>query len=119
MSMSDNTIAGLANPKPILKQQKSALVTTNPLIKNSSQDTVQVTSDTNEMFSRMGIADKSLRDINTNVSDSVIGFMDDLFNKPHDVPWRHYTFLILKRDNRYSYFGVLFIFIAIFILLTG
>ena len=57
-----------------------------------------------------------LRDINTNISSSFIGFFNDLFLKPADMPWRIYIPMILERDQRYTYIGVLCIFIAVYML---
>lgn len=90
----------LENPTNILSQTKSD-ITTNPFIK--PDDTKPI--------------NKTINQINTNVSTTFMGFLDDLFNKPDDESWSSYLFVIIKKDERYNYFAVLLFFIALYILL--
>ena len=88
------------NPTNILTQVKSDIIT-NPLI----------------ITNELNIKNPKFSDINKGVSVTFMGFLDDLFNKPDDIPWLSYLPMILNKDERYNYFAVLLFFIAIYILL--
>lgn len=127
MSMSDNIIANLSNPQPILQEPSSSSINTNPFIPNKQKEIelkviekeanniVQNAYNSNKTSS---ISNLTLKEINTNVSDSFIGFVDDLFVKPKDVPWKYYLPKILEKDQRYAYLGILLILISLYILLS-
>lgn len=89
----------LTNPQPILQQTKSN-ITTNPFI-------IEQEKAINPTFT----------DINTGVSKSFIGFMDDLFNKPDNISWPNYLKIILAKDQRYTYLTVLLFFSVLYIYL--
>lgn len=91
----------LENPTNILTQTKSD-ITTNPFIKPVENDMP---------------VNKSLNEINTNVSITFMGFLDDLFNKPDNQSWPSYLVEIIRKDERYNYFGILLFFISLYILL--
>lgn len=86
------------NPTNILSQTKSD-ITTNPFVIPAKID------------------NKTVPQINSQVSISFIGFLDDLFNKPDDQTWINYLIIIIKKEERYNYFAVLLFFIALYILL--
>lgn len=123
MSMSDNVIANITNPQPILQQPKS-IITTNPFIpddqkkaelqdlQNSANQIIQTNYEQNKTSS---IKDMSISNINQNVASSIMGIIEDLFNKPDDIPWTQYIPYIFSKDQRYAFIGVLFIFIAIYL----
>jgi hypothetical protein len=127
MSMSDKVIANLVPQKPILQQDKSSLVTTNPFIPNE-QRTKEIESmqkEANDIIESAytqnktsSIKEQSLSQLNKNVAHSVVSFLDDLFNKPKDIPWKHYLPMIIQKDQRYTYFGVLLVFVSIFFLIV-
>lgn len=91
----------LENPTNILSQTKSD-ITTNPFVKPVVKPVPE---------------NKTLTQINNNVSLSFMGFLDDLFNKPDDISWMNYLTIIIKKEQRYNYFAVLLFFIALYILL--
>jgi len=94
------------NPMPILQQQKAKL-TTNPFIKPARQEA-------NEP------RDQEPRDqvkINRQLSIHVIGFMDDLLNKPDDIQWHRHVKMCLHKDDRMLYLTILVIFIVLFMIL--
>jgi hypothetical protein len=125
--MSDKVIANLIPPQPILQQQKSSRLVTNPFIPNEQKeqelqvvqeeanDIIKVAYQQNQTSS---IQNQSLGQININISQSVIGFLDDCFNKPDDIPWKHYLPMITQKEQRYTYIGILLIFISIFFLIV-
>lgn len=125
MSMTASVISGLTNPQPIL-QQSSSSMTTNPFIPQDQRDReIQVIqTNANEILKqandnqRKNIGDMSLREINKNMASSVVGFLDDLFLKPENTPWKEYLPQILEKDQRFTYFGVLLILVALYMLLT-
>lgn len=125
--MIDNKIDNIINitdPKPILKQIKSSL-TTNPFIPNEQKiiELEEVEYSSNKIIEdqmiknkKIHIFNQSLTDINKNISKSVIGFFDDLFLKQKNTPIHIHLQTILKKDERYTYIGILFIVIAIYIM---
>lgn len=98
-----NTTLPLSNPEPILQQTKST-ITTNPYIVPANVDVKPV----NPTFT----------DINKGISQSFVGLLDDLFNKPDDANWDDYLKMIIAKDNRFNYLAVLLFFIALYILLV-
>lgn len=125
--MSDSVIANLVPQKPILQQDKSSLLTTNPFIPNEqrTQELEEIEQEANKIIESAylqnktsSIKNQSLSQLNVNISTSVVGVLDDLFVKPDDVPWRHYIPVILQKEQRYTYIGILFILVAIFFLLV-
>lgn len=90
------------NPTPILQQQK-AEITTNPFIKPKSETQQKKPPTYNE--------------INQNISKTVLGLIDDLFDKPEDIPWVKYIHIILDKDDRYNYIAVLIVFTILFAVL--
>ena len=125
MSQGNNNIANIQNPVPILQQERSQIIT-NPFIPNVQKEKELETIDkqANDIIEQAynknktnSIANLSVSDINKNLSQSVIGFLDDLFLKPQDVPWKTYLPMILQKDQRYTYIGILFIIIAFYMLL--
>lgn len=120
MSMSDKVIANLQNPVPIL-QQISSNITTNPFIPNKQkiEEIELLESEANKIIEKAyknedtNIQNITIKKIGENISISVIGFLDDLFIKPSDVSWSNYILVIAKKENRYAYFGILFIIIGI------
>lgn len=122
--MSVNQIANISNTVPILQQERSS-ITTNPFIPNEQKtiELQQIQKESNiiieEQYNKnktTSIFNLPIRTINDNISSSFIGFFNDLFVKPADMPWRIYIPMILERDQRYTYLGVLCIFIAIYML---
>lgn len=92
------------NPTPILQQQK-AEITTNPYIQPKPEPTE--TPKKSPTYS----------EINRNVSKTVLGLIDDLFDKPDDIPWTKYIQIILDKDDRYNYIAVLIVFTILFAVL--
>jgi hypothetical protein len=124
--MSLNQIANISNAVPILKQERSQ-ITTNPFIPNSQKikeleeldkDAAEIIETEYNKNKTTSIYNLSIKEINKNVSSSVIGLLDDLFKKPKDIPWRLYIQMIIQKDQRYTYIGVLFIIVAIYMLLV-
>ena len=123
----DHYTGTINTPTNILSEQKSK-ITTNPFI-SDIQKTIElkdIQSEINEIIKNdynqnmtSSISNLSLSEINKNISTSCIEFMNDCFNKPIDIPWSIYIQIILKKNQRYTYFGILFIFIAIFLLIIS
>ena len=101
-----NTQSDTVNsPVPILQQQK-AQMTTNPFIRSVEQvnetETEKIPSNPK---------------INSQLSISIIGFMDDCLNKPDDIEWKHYAPIILHKENRFTYIFILVLFIVLFVIM--
>ena len=125
--MSDKVIANIANPTPILKQNRSSILTTNPFIPNEQkeQEIMTIQKEANaiieEAYQRnktSSIRNMTLNQINGNISSSLTGIIDDMFTKPTDIPWRLYLPMIIQKEQRFAYLGILLIFIAIYMLLA-
>lgn len=122
--MSVNQIANLQNTVPILQQERST-VTTNPFIPNE-QKTIElekIDKEANLIIEEQYKKNKSnsifnltIAEINKHVSSSFIGFLDDLFTKPQDVSWKVYIPMIIQKDQRYTYLGILLILVALYML---
>lgn len=127
MSMSDKIIANLLPPKPVLQQDKSSLVNTNPFIPNEqkTKELEAIQQEANDIIEAAytqnqtsSIKNQTLSQLNKNIAQSVVEFLDDVFNKPDDIPWKHYLPMIFQKNQRYTYFGVLLMFISIFFLIV-
>jgi hypothetical protein len=106
----------LNSPVNILTDQKAEL-TTNPYVKPAILTTTEITTSTTSTTSTI---DKPrnipFAEINEKLSINFMGFINDLFNKPDDESWSNYLAMILSKDDRYTYFGILIFFITLFIL---
>lgn len=121
-----STILNLQNPQPILQQDRSNIVT-NPFIPNDQKEKElqTINKEANDIIEReynknktSSILNQPIKDINKNIAGSVIGILDDLFNKPDDTEWTAYIQTILQKDQRYAYIGILFILIAVYSLIV-
>lgn len=121
-SMSDAVIANLHTPIPILQQPSSSIVTTNPFIPHSQREfeihsieesANKIIEDSWNKNKMNSIQNLSIHEINSAISSSVIEFFDDLFVKPIDISWSDYLQLIIQKNSRYTYFGILFLIIAL------
>ncbi len=130
-SMSDEIIqnAGasvvLSNPTNILSQERS-YITTNPFIPNEQkekelsvlQDKAQsVVDDAWNSNNKSSIRNLTLDNILKNMAMAPINLFTDLFNKSENISWLDYIPLIIQRDQRYAYIGLLIIFITLFYIL--
>ena len=90
------------------------------------KEIIQLTNDVNTIIEEnynknitSSIQNLSLSEINKNISTSCIGILDDALNKPTHITWGEYIQIILKKNQRYTYIGILLIFIAFYILLAS
>ena len=88
--------------QPILQQEPS-IINTNPTLK-SKVGQVEIIND--------------FKDVKSRLSKSVIGFIDDLNEKPDNVNWGRYLYDITVKDERYNYLGSIALFIVLFIILV-
>jgi hypothetical protein len=120
------TIINLQNPQPILQQDRSNIVT-NPFIPNvqKERELETINKEASDIIEKeynknktSSILNQPIKDINKNIAGSIIGILDDLFNKPDDTDWTSYIQTILQKDQRYAYIGILFILIAVYSLIV-
>ena len=110
----------ISNPVPILQQPKADL-TTNPFISGTTP-TQQMTPPSTQQISTQE-NDSSLSgvigftDFNKKMSNSIMGMMDDMYEKPNNVSWQEYIPYVVGKEHRYNYLGVTIIFIIMFIIL--
>jgi len=116
-------ISNIQNPVNIL-QQESSKITTNPFIPNEQKimELEVIDRESNEIIKKAheknNIYNLSIKQINENISKSVIGFLDDLFIKPENNNWIEYLQIILLKEERYVYLGfllIMFVIIMMFI----
>jgi len=121
-----NSIVNISNTVPILQQERSK-ITTNPFIPNEQKtiELEELDSLSNQIIEEQynknrttSIANLSLKSISKNISTSVIGFTNDLFEKPEDSAWFEYIQEIFTKDQRQTYIGILLIFIAVYMLIV-
>lgn len=89
------------SPINILQQTK-AQITTNPFVKpiedfQNKQESEEENDNKNMRF----------REINEKLSINFMGFLEDLVNKPDDKHWHEYLKIIIIKDDRSTYLGIL------------
>jgi hypothetical protein len=113
------------NQLQILQQEKSS-ITTNPFIPNEQRllELESIETDANKIIENeylknktSSIKNKTLQEINQNISNSIIGIIDDLFKKPNETSWNIYVIEICTKEQRYAYIGVFLIMISILLYL--
>jgi hypothetical protein len=121
--MNEQVIQNIQNPFPILQQPKSE-ITTNPFISNEQKiiEIEEIQKEANKIIEDVykenkisGLKYTTFSDINSRISDSIIGILNDLFEKPNDVSFFEYIQTIFLKEQRYAYIGVFLIFIALII----
>jgi len=118
-------ISNLTQPVPILQQQKS-VITTNPFIPDSIKvaELTSIQNNANEIMKseykkNTGVNQFSLTDLHKNITKSFMGVLNDSLNKDDESSWFEYIFIILGKDQRYVYIGILLIITALIILLIN
>jgi hypothetical protein len=125
-----NMIVNIHNPIPIL-QQKPSSITTNTLIPVNFQPQLQETQESQESQIQKSQIQKSQEsqiqetqesqeyqvNINQQISSDFIEFFNNMFEKPNDTPWPKYIIDIISKKKRYTYIGLFFILIAIYMLI--
>jgi len=123
-------IVNIHNPIPIL-QQKPSSITTNTLIPVNFQPQLQETQESQESQIQKSQIQKSQEsqiqetqesqeyqvNINQQISSDFIEFFNNMFEKPNDTPWPKYIIDIISKKKRYTYIGLFFILIAIYMLI--
>jgi hypothetical protein len=99
----------IQNPMPILQQQKAEL-TTNPFIKPARQEASRDIDASRDQ-------EAPQIKINRQLSIHLIGFMDDLLDKPDDMEWHRHVKMCLHKDDRMLYLTILLVFIVLFMIL--
>ena len=132
-------IVNIHNPIPIL-QQKPSSITTNTLIPVNFQPQIQETQESQIQESQIQetqesqiqetqiqetqIQETQIQEtqeyqvnINQQISSDFIEFFNNIFEKPNDTPWPKYIIEIISKKKRYTYIGLFFILIAIYMLI--
>lgn len=103
-------------------QQNPSSITTNPFIPSEQRyiELQSIENDANKIIEdhyiknkTTSIKYKTLQEINENISNSIIGIIDDLFKKPETTGWGVYIIEIFTKEQRYAYIGILLIIISI------
>ena len=88
----------IQNPINILQQEKSS-ITTNPFVQPRLYTVQETTKETTKDTPKDTPKPPTFYDINKKLSTSIMGLIDDLFEKPNDIPWLKYIPMILDKDN--------------------
>jgi hypothetical protein len=56
--------------------------------------------------------DMSINQILKNVSNSTIGFTQDIFEKPKNISWDKHIQYSLVKEDRYTYIGIFMIMVS-------
>lgn len=119
--MKEDTIINIHNPIPILQQQESNILNnkdnTNPNISNirkTKEEMIlkQIIKEEHEKTLK-----KKEKTLNQNIADSFIGFIDDLFTKEKNRSWLTHLKIILHKNDRYFYLGILLLTIGIVLII--
>ncbi len=100
--------AVIENPRPILQQPSS----------NNFNHVNLRKTEVNKRKTEVEGDVKSLEVVGRRMADSVLGVMDDIYNKPKTENWKDYLATTILKDDRYAYIGMLCILITIYILLV-
>ena len=111
-----NMIVNIHNPIPIL-QQKPSSITTNTLIPVNFQPQIQETQESQIQETQIQETQEYQVNINQQISSDFIEFFNNMFEKPNDTPWPKYIIEIISKKKRYTYIGLFFILIAIYMLI--
>lgn len=107
-NISDNTKAPNVN-------QKGTIPNNTILVDPQARiDALQMKAD-NEMLIEQTPKLLSLEGLGNNVSNTLLGILDDLFTKPDNISWMPYLSQILLKDDRFTFFGIFIIVLAGFI----
>jgi hypothetical protein len=108
----------------ILKQSRSDFITTGLIsaeARNKELKEIEVLS--NEIVSKVhtekekSIRYMTLQEILTNTSDACISIITELTSKPKSTSWGEYIQVVLTKDDRYMYVGILLVVLSIWIYL--
>jgi hypothetical protein len=116
----------LVTDNRILKQSQSQVLTNSFIPPEQQEKEIQemtivankIVQDTYDNHNK-SIKTQTLEEIITGVSDACIGISRDLFLKPDNTGWVEYGGVIIYKDNRYAYLGVLLIFIVLYIYIVS
>mgnify|MGYP006889568261 CR=1 FL=1 len=110
----------------ILKQMRSDILTNGFIPKEQQEKEIkELTVVANDIVQEAykdhhkSIKNQTLEEIMTGVSDACIGLSRDLFLKPDNTTWLEYLSVILTKDSRYTYLGVMLIFIVLYIYIVS
>jgi hypothetical protein len=95
------------NPTNILQQPKSKLVS-NTFIKPVQE--ISVPTGNKQIPTQFQTFNKAF-------SASIIGILDDLLHKPSGTSWPSYLSTIIKKDQRPTHIGILFLVLALLFIL--
>ena len=108
-------IVNINNPIPIL-QQKPSFITTNTLIPFKSQPQIQESRLQESKLQESKLQESKLN-IHQQISSDFIEFFNNMLEKPNDTPWSKYIIESISKKKRYTYIGLFFILIAIYMLI--
>ena len=106
----------------ILKQSRSDFITTGLISADQRKKELDsITVEANEIVDatfkerNKGIQDLTLKEILTNTSDTAVGIVHDLTNKPKQVNWLEHLKVTVTKDQRYMYIGILLLFFGVYL----
>jgi len=110
----------------ILKQTRSEVLTNSFISKESKESEIkeleivanEIVADAYKKKNR-GLKDMTIEEIMTSMSDACVGISRDLYKKPDNVGWVDYSSIIVLKNGRYKYIGLMIIFIVLYIYIAS
>jgi hypothetical protein len=111
----------------ILKQTKSNVLTMNGFISKESKESeikeleIVANSIVEEAYKKKnrGLKDMKIEEIMTSMSDACVGISRDIYNKPENTSWVEYLSIIVLKNGRYKYVGLMIIFLVLYIYISS
>jgi hypothetical protein len=110
----------------ILKQTRSEVLTNSFISKESKESEIkELEIAANEIVGDLynkrnrGLKDMTIEEIMTNMSDACVGISRDIYKKPDNVGWVDYSSIIILKNGRYKYIGMMIIFIVLYIYIAS
>jgi hypothetical protein len=108
----------------ILKQSRADFITTGLVSAEGRENELrEIEVEANNIMSKVfdeknkSIKHMTLQEILTNTSDTCIGIVTDLTHKPSETPWGEYIQVVLSKEKRYVYIGIILVVMSIWIYL--
>lgn len=128
----DGNSGFVKNPVPVLQQPVSKMTSNTWLNRTQPSTTIKsgqqlnnfgkgatAPSNVNQAVIQPALqTSPSFTEINKNLSITVIDIMNELLNKPDDIPWKNYINMTVDKDDRYIYISILLIMIVLIIILV-
>jgi hypothetical protein len=126
--MNDNSIESreyTRDSERILKQTRSDILTNGFIPKEQKDREIrQMEIVANNIVSdayrnhNLSLKEMTIGEIMTNMSDACVGISRDIYKKPEGISWGEYSSVIILKNGRYKYIGILIILVVVYIYIS-